>query len=53
MDMGNGEDAIGALEHALIKAWDALDESIIESCFESMERRRDAIIVAKGWRTKY
>jgi transposase len=51
--MGNGEDAKEALENALIKAWDAIDDSIIKSCLESMPRRRDAVLKAKGWHTKY
>jgi uncharacterized protein with NRDE domain len=42
-----------ALENALKKAWEHIDDSIIESCFESMRRRRDVVIAAKGWHTKY
>jgi transposase len=52
-NLGTGEEAKGALEKALIKAWDCLDDIIIEACLESMYRRRDAVIKAKGWHTKY
>ena len=53
MDIGTREEAKLELEKALIKAWDSIDDSIIESCFESMYRRRDAVIAAKGQHTKY
>ena len=52
-NLGSGEEAKKALEEALIKAWDAVDKRIIESCLESICRRRDAVIAAKGWHTKY
>ena len=52
-EMGTGENAIEALETALIEAWDALPDSLFESLLESMEKRRDAVIAAKGWHTKY
>jgi transposase len=51
--IGTGEESKDALEAALIEAWGALDNSIIESCLESMPRRRDAVLRAKGWHTKY
>ncbi|RFU28321.1 hypothetical protein B7463_g7998, partial [Scytalidium lignicola] len=52
-DMGKNDEAIIALENALIEAWDLLDDSIIQSCLESLCKRRDAVIAAKGWHTKY
>ena len=52
-DRGYGGGAREALENALIEAWDALDCGIIESCLRSMCRRRDAVLKAKGWHTKY
>ncbi len=51
--METGEDVQKALEDALIEAWDALDPDLFKSCLENMERRRDAVIEAKGWHTKY
>ena len=51
--IGTGEDAKEALEKALVEAWEELDPDLFESCLESMERRRDAVIAAKGWHTKY
>ena len=52
-DMGKGDDAWQALCDALIEAWNALPDSLFESCLDSMEDRRDAVIAAKGWHTKY
>jgi hypothetical protein len=46
--LGPGEEAKKALVEALIEAWDAVDERIIEFCLESKCRRRDAVIAAKG-----
>ena len=51
--LGKGEEALVALEKALIIAWDKVDKTIIESCLKSLCRRRDAVIAAKGWHTKY
>jgi hypothetical protein len=51
--MGDSEEAKDALASALIEAWEAIDEIIIQACIESMPRRRDAVIKAKGWHTKY
>jgi hypothetical protein len=50
---GKSEEAIEALGKALIEAWDALPDSLFLSCLESMEKRRDAVLAAKGWHTKY
>ena len=47
-DLRSGEEAKKALEEALIEAWDAVDERIIESCLESIYKRQDAVITAKG-----
>jgi len=52
-DIGKGDDAWQALCDALIEAWNALPNSLFESCLDSMEDRRDAVIAAKGWHTKY
>jgi hypothetical protein len=41
------------VEKALLKAWDALPDSLFESLIESMPRRIEACIKAKGWHTKY
>ena len=35
--LGSGEKAKEALEKALIEAWDAIDDSIIESCLERLQ----------------
>jgi transposase len=50
---GKSEEDIKAVEEALKAAWDALPNSLFESLVESMERRIDACILAKGWHTKY
>jgi hypothetical protein len=41
------------LENALIKAWDALPNSLFDSLVRSIERRVKACCKAKGWHTKY
>jgi hypothetical protein len=51
--MGTIDEARRALENALIGAWDALDSSIIEACLRSMCKRRDVVLNARGWHTKY
>ena len=51
--MGKGEEAIRALERALIEAWEAIPDRIFESVIESMPTRVQALIEAKGWHTKY
>lgn len=51
--MGGGESALQALERALIEAWELLPDEIFLGCLRSMENRRDAVIAAKGWHTKY
>ena len=40
-------------EQALQSAWDALPDSLFESLIESMPRRIQALLDAKGWHTKY
>ena len=47
-DLGAGEEAKEVLERVLIKAWDAIDKTIIEACLESMCRRKDVVITTKG-----
>ena len=52
-ELGAGEEAKEALKRALIEAWDCINSIIIKACLESIYRRRDTVIVAKGWYTKY
>ena len=47
------EEARTELEQALQSAWDALPDSLFELLIESMPRRVQALIDAKGWHTKY
>ena len=47
-ELGAGEEAKEALERALIEAWDYINSTIIEACLESIYRRRDEVIIAKG-----
>jgi hypothetical protein len=51
--LGKGEEAIQALQRALIEAWEALPDSLFMACLESMPRRVQAVIEADGWHTKY
>ena len=50
---GRGEDAIEALQNALIKAQDTLPNSLFEQVADSMPYRVAACIKAKGYHTKY
>ena len=52
-NLGAGEQNKEALKKALIKAWDLLNDTIIEACLENMCRRRDVVITAKEWHIKY
>jgi len=52
-DLGVGEQALQALERALIEAWEAIPDSIFEACLNSMPKRVQAVIDADGWHTKY
>ena len=53
LDIGKGEDAKRALERALIKAQEALPDSLFKACLDSMPRRVEAVIKAEGWHIKY
>ena len=46
--LGSSKEAIKALERTLVIAWDSIDDIIIETYLESLYRRQDAIIKAKG-----
>jgi hypothetical protein len=46
--LGIGEEAKTVLERAFIKTWDSINNTIIEAYLESIYRRRDIIIIAKG-----
>jgi hypothetical protein len=50
---GSGEEDIKQLEECLKAAWDALDDDFFIALVESMPRRIQACIEAKGWHTKY
>ena len=45
---GKSEEVIKAIEEALKAAWDALPDSLFELLVESIERRINACILAKG-----
>jgi hypothetical protein len=51
--MGAGEDALKALEDALIVAWNDLPDNLFEQCADSMPYRVQAVIDAKGWHIEY
>jgi transposase len=51
--IGKGEEAIKALENALVDAWNDLPDSLFEQVADSMPYRVEACIKAKGWHTKY
>ena len=47
------DEARTELEEALQSAWNALPDSLFEGLVESMPRRIQALLDAKGWHTKY
>jgi hypothetical protein len=51
--IGNTKQAREALENTLVDTWEAINSSIIKSCLKSMCKRRDTVLKAKGWYTKY
>ena len=51
--MGKGEEAIRALENALIEAWEALPNQLFEQVADSILYQVAAVVKAKGWYTKY
>ncbi len=48
-----GEEAETQLFQILQKAWGNIREKVIEGLISSMPRRCEALIIAKGWHTKY
>lgn len=50
---GKTEEDIKKLEDVLKVCWDELPDSLFESLIQSMPRRMEACIEAKGWHTKY
>lgn len=46
--IGTGEEALKALEDALIEAWNDLPDRLFEQCADSMPYRVQAVINAKG-----
>ena len=47
------DEARTELEEALQSTWNALSDSLFEGLVESMPRRIQALLGAKGWHTKY
>ena len=52
-NIGKGEEALQALQNALIEAWDALPGRLFEQVADSMLYPVAAVVKAKGWYTKY
>jgi hypothetical protein len=50
---GSSEEDIQRIEECLQAAWSALPKSLFDSLIESMPRRMEPCIQAKGWHTKY
>ena len=53
LDQGKTQEAHDALAKAIVEAWDALDQDIIDSLIRSMDSRVNHVIAAKGWHTRY
>ena len=52
-ELGEGQDAYDALAKAIVDAWEALEQSYIDSLITSMDSRVNHVIAAKGWHTRY
>jgi hypothetical protein len=52
-DKSESEEARARLESYLQAAWDYLPDNLFSKLYLSMRRRIEAIIVVKGWHTKY
>jgi transposase len=46
-------ESLQRLAEAAVEAWEALEDRLLESLVESMRRRLEAVIRARGWYTKY
>ena len=53
LNMGASAADLEALCAAIIEAWDSIEQSWIDNLIDSMPRRLEALIKAKGWHTKY
>ena len=52
-DLQKNETDIEDLKRKIQVAWDALDQGLFDRLMDSIPRRLDAVICAKGWYTKY
>jgi transposase len=46
-------ESLQRLAEAAVEAWEALEDRLLESLVESIRRRLEAVIRARGWYTKY
>lgn len=49
----NKDDALNALDKALVHSWNQIPQRIMDRLVESMPRRVVAVIEARGWQTSY
>ncbi len=49
----NDEERLEKLHDTLEVAWHLVNDDILQSLVDSMERRVEAVIKAEGWYTKY
>jgi len=52
-DLGDSQEALDSLATAIQQALQAIGEEKIRACIESMHKRCQAVIKAKGWHTRY
>lgn len=52
-ELPKNEVSIEWMKRQLITAWNALPQGLIDNLIDSLPRRLDAVIKAKGWYTKY
>lgn len=53
IDQGKGEDGYTGLGEAIIEVWDSIPQSYMDDLIRSMDHRINAVILAKGWYTKF
>lgn len=49
----SADEQLDLLELAIQEAWDAIPQEYFDRVGQSMQRRCEAVIAAKGWQTKY
>ena len=51
--LGDLQAAYDELIRVIVEAWEAIPQSSIDQLIKSMDNRVNAVLLAKGWHTKY